>query len=274
MAKLCDPAIREHLKHRGDDPENLVTEYARRERHPQGQAVGPNRGTSPMPRQPERSLASQRRLRLCRRHAVQRSEGGLHFLVRTPRAGSFAPLATLPNGKIAVLGLISTKTPHLEDRGELLRKWTRRIALSPWTEYVSARNAASPAGCMAIRLRSMTRCESWSSWCRWRTRCGAKRSSPPRRNRCAAHVSQRVKSDRTCRRQDINGNYETIGGQHVALDLNTLVRLHHACACNLRAGARRRGLPGPAHQANCRTSWERCLESLSLSKIRPGQRAR
>lgn len=55
------------------------------------------------------------------------------------RAGDFAPLRFLPDDKSAVLGLISTKTPVLENRDELLRRIDdagtyvapERLAISP-----------------------------------------------------------------------------------------------------------------------------------------------
>ena len=34
----------------------------------------------------------------------------------SPRAGSFAPLRFVPKGKVAVLGLVTTKVPELETR--------------------------------------------------------------------------------------------------------------------------------------------------------------
>jgi methionine synthase II (cobalamin-independent) len=40
----------------------------------------------------------------------------------SPRAGGFAPLRFMPKGKIAVLGLISTKVPELETADELKRR--------------------------------------------------------------------------------------------------------------------------------------------------------
>jgi len=40
----------------------------------------------------------------------------------SPRAGSFAPLRFLPKGKVAVLGLVSTKVPELESLDELERR--------------------------------------------------------------------------------------------------------------------------------------------------------
>lgn len=39
----------------------------------------------------------------------------------TPRAGDFAPLRHMPPGKRAMLGLVSTKTPDLENSDDLLR---------------------------------------------------------------------------------------------------------------------------------------------------------
>jgi len=40
----------------------------------------------------------------------------------TPRAGSFAPLRFMPEGKVAVLGLVSTKVPELESIEDLRRR--------------------------------------------------------------------------------------------------------------------------------------------------------
>ena len=40
----------------------------------------------------------------------------------SPRAGDFSPLTLLPKGKMVVLGLISSKTPELEDKRILLRR--------------------------------------------------------------------------------------------------------------------------------------------------------
>ena len=40
----------------------------------------------------------------------------------SPRAGDLSPLALLPKGKMVVLGLISSKTPRLEDKAAVLRR--------------------------------------------------------------------------------------------------------------------------------------------------------
>jgi 5-methyltetrahydropteroyltriglutamate--homocysteine methyltransferase len=40
----------------------------------------------------------------------------------SPRAGTFEPLRFVPQGKLVVLGLVSTKTPELEKTDELKRR--------------------------------------------------------------------------------------------------------------------------------------------------------
>jgi methionine synthase II (cobalamin-independent) len=49
----------------------------------------------------------------------------------SPRAGDFSPLASLPQGKMAVLGLISSKTPALEDKAALLRRIDEAAKFAP-----------------------------------------------------------------------------------------------------------------------------------------------
>jgi methionine synthase II (cobalamin-independent) len=63
----------------------------------------------------------------------------------SPRAGSFAPLRFLPKGKIAVLGLVSTKVPDLESVDALRRRIDEaakiisidQIAISPQCGFAS-----------------------------------------------------------------------------------------------------------------------------------------
>lgn len=62
------------------------------------------------------------------------------------RSGSFAPLAEIPDGKIAVLGLVSTKTPRLETRDAIAARIQDagrfvpldRLALSPQCGFASS----------------------------------------------------------------------------------------------------------------------------------------
>ena len=64
----------------------------------------------------------------------------------TARAGSFEPLKLLPKGKLAVLGLVSTKTPRLESADELKRRIDEaaryapieQLALSPQCGFASS----------------------------------------------------------------------------------------------------------------------------------------
>jgi 5-methyltetrahydropteroyltriglutamate--homocysteine methyltransferase len=63
----------------------------------------------------------------------------------SPRDGSFAPLRFLPEGRTAVLGLVTTKEPALESRDDLLRRIDQasrhapleQLALSPQCGFAS-----------------------------------------------------------------------------------------------------------------------------------------
>jgi 5-methyltetrahydropteroyltriglutamate--homocysteine methyltransferase len=63
----------------------------------------------------------------------------------TPRAGTFAPLRLVPDDKVVVLGLISTKEARVETRDEILRRIEEaaeympieRLALSPQCGFAS-----------------------------------------------------------------------------------------------------------------------------------------
>jgi 5-methyltetrahydropteroyltriglutamate--homocysteine methyltransferase len=62
------------------------------------------------------------------------------------RSGSFEPLRHVPDDKFAVLGLITTKTPHMENRQELTKRVRdasryvplERLALSPQCGFASS----------------------------------------------------------------------------------------------------------------------------------------
>ena len=63
----------------------------------------------------------------------------------SPRAGSFAPLRFMPKGKVAVLGLVSTKVPELESVEDLRRRIDKaakvlpleQLAISPQCGFAS-----------------------------------------------------------------------------------------------------------------------------------------
>jgi 5-methyltetrahydropteroyltriglutamate--homocysteine methyltransferase len=124
VAILCDPAARARVKAGGGDPDKLVDLYIDAinqavKGRPKGMAVG---------------------VHVCRGNykGMYLSEGGYdsvaekffartevdHFLLEfdTPRAGGFAPLRFVPKGKGVVLGMVSSKTPQLEQMESLKRR--------------------------------------------------------------------------------------------------------------------------------------------------------
>ena len=100
----------------------------------------------------------------------------------SPRAGSFAPLRFLPKGKVAVLGLISTKVPELEAIDELRRRIEEASGTCRSISLRSARSAASPPTWSAISSAPTTRSASSRWWWRPRGRSGVNKceGTPPR----------------------------------------------------------------------------------------------
>ena len=124
LAYLCDPKLREGAKQRGDDPNELPRRYARLINaaiagRPGGMTVC---------------------IHLCRGNfkSALVAEGGYepvadalfrdlavdgYFLeYDDARSGDFTPLRFVPNGKIIVLGLVSTKVGELESKDNLKRR--------------------------------------------------------------------------------------------------------------------------------------------------------
>ena len=147
LAMLCDNRIRTQVRAEGWDPDSLVDRYIALLNEclvgrPAGMTVG---------------------LHLCRGNfkGTWLSEGGYNYVAEkmfagvhvdaffleydTPRAGDFTPLAAVPSNKFVVLGLISTKTPVLENADHLRRRIDEaarfvpldRLALSPQCGFAS-----------------------------------------------------------------------------------------------------------------------------------------
>lgn len=157
LAKLGDPKIRAGLAERGDDWQDLLDVYV--------EAINAVVAAAP--------AGMQIGLHLCRgnNQGHWQAEGGyddiatalfkrlnidLYFLeYDSPRAGTFEPLAEIPEGKSVVLGLVSTKVATLEDEalliGRIFEASSRvpldRLALSPQCGFASAAegNAITPA---------------------------------------------------------------------------------------------------------------------------------
>ena len=124
LAYLCDPALRDQVRARGDDPDTLPLTYA-------GMI---NAAMSDIPADMIISM------HLCRgnfRSTFVASGGyepiaemlfntirvhGYFMEFDSARAGGFEPLRFVPKGKHVVLGLVTSKTGTLESRDELRRR--------------------------------------------------------------------------------------------------------------------------------------------------------
>jgi 5-methyltetrahydropteroyltriglutamate--homocysteine methyltransferase len=148
MAYLCDAKMREGARSRGDDPDALPHLYAHSfinrlvDQKPQGMTIG---------------------MHLCRGNfkSTWAAQGGYEPIAEAlfaemnldayfleyddERSGDFQPLRYLPKGKIAVLGLISSKFGALEKKDDIKRRIDQaakvvpldQLALSPQCGFAS-----------------------------------------------------------------------------------------------------------------------------------------
>lgn len=145
---LCDPVYDGVFRSWGDGPQAVLAEYARRI----------NQALEGLPENVTVTMHQ------CRgnREGLWAAAGGYdpvaevlfneinvqgYFLeYDTPRAGSFEPLRFLPPGKVAALGLVSTKGPALESADHLKRRIEEasrfapleRLALAPQCGFASS----------------------------------------------------------------------------------------------------------------------------------------
>ena len=147
LAYLCDPELRRQVANIGEDPASLPKTYAKLL-------------NAVVAGKPADMTVC---MHLCRGNFAGAwiAEGGYepvaellfneidvdgYFLeYDTARAGSFAPLRFLPKGRIAVLGLVTTKSPQMETKDELMRRIDEasryapleQLALSPQCGFSS-----------------------------------------------------------------------------------------------------------------------------------------
>jgi 5-methyltetrahydropteroyltriglutamate--homocysteine methyltransferase len=147
LAYLCDPALRDQAKQFGEDPNELPKTYAKIL----------NESVKDAPKDMVTSM------HLCRGNFAGAwvAEGGYDPIAEllfngididvyyleydSARAGGFEPLRFLPKGKIAVLGLMTTKNKQLESADDLKRRIDEaakfapldRLALSPQCGFSS-----------------------------------------------------------------------------------------------------------------------------------------
>jgi len=149
---LCDERLRAAVRARGDDPERLIGLYLdlinriARQR-PEGMTIGVHmcRGNAM-----GRWIASAGYEPIAERVFGSLETDALFLEFDTERAGGFEPLRFVPKGKRVVLGLVSTKTPVLEDRDFLRRRIDEaarlvdleRLSLSPQCGFASHREGA------------------------------------------------------------------------------------------------------------------------------------
>jgi len=133
LAYLCDPALRAQARSFGEDPEQLPKTYARVLNNTVAQV-------------PKDMVVS---MHLCRGNFAGAwvAEGGYDPIAEllfnginvdvyyleydSARAGGFEPLRFLPKGKIAVLGIMTTKDRHLESKDELKRRIDEAAKFAP-----------------------------------------------------------------------------------------------------------------------------------------------
>jgi 5-methyltetrahydropteroyltriglutamate--homocysteine methyltransferase len=147
LAYLCDPELRRQVSNIGEDPATLPQTYAKL------------LNDSIAGRPANMTVC----MHLCRGNFAGAwiAEGGYEPIAEllfnaigvdgyfleydSERAGGFAPLRFLPKGKIAVLGLVTTKSPQLETKDELKRRIDEasryapleQLALSPQCGFSS-----------------------------------------------------------------------------------------------------------------------------------------
>jgi 5-methyltetrahydropteroyltriglutamate--homocysteine methyltransferase len=147
VAYLCDPAQRDYLRGRGDDPDKLLDIYA-------------DLVNAALAGRPPGMTVS---MHLCRGNfrSTWMAEGGYapvadilfnkmgvdaYFMeYDSDRAGGFEPLRLLPKGKHAVLGIMTSKTGALESKDQLKRRLDEaakftdldRLCLSPQCGFAS-----------------------------------------------------------------------------------------------------------------------------------------
>lgn len=175
IAMLCDPAIRDKVKSVNQDPDRLVDLYI--------DAI--NEAVSVLPENVRVGV------HMCRGNLKEHylAAGGYediaerffsrarinHFLLEfdTARAGDFSPLRFVPKGVGVVLGLVTSKSPQLENPDKLRRRVDEaakyidldRLAISPQCGFAStvAGNPLTEADQKAkLRLCVETAARIWS----------------------------------------------------------------------------------------------------------------
>jgi len=133
LAYLCDPALRAQVSNIGEDPASLPQTYAKLLNDtiagkPADMTVCMHlcRGNYAGAWVAEGSYEPVAELLF---NAI--NVNGYFLEYDSERAGGFEPLRFLPKGKIAVLGLVTTKSPQLESKDDLKRRIDEAALFAP-----------------------------------------------------------------------------------------------------------------------------------------------
>jgi 5-methyltetrahydropteroyltriglutamate--homocysteine methyltransferase len=147
LAVICDPNNMAIVRKRGEDPDELIDDYvdaindSTRDR-PSNMTVAVHmcRGNV------GHGMADGGYEPVAERMFQRLKVDGFFLEYDTPRAGDFSPLRFMPKGKMAVLGIVSTKLPEVESVDALRRRIDEaakfvpleQIALSPQCGFSSS----------------------------------------------------------------------------------------------------------------------------------------
>jgi 5-methyltetrahydropteroyltriglutamate--homocysteine methyltransferase len=124
LAYLCDPALREHIKARGEDPDALPDIYAGMINAAMADIPDDMTITMHLCRGNFRSsfVATGSYEPVAEILFNKIKVHGYFMEYDTDRAGGFEPLRLVPKDKTVVLGLVTSKSGALESRGEIKRR--------------------------------------------------------------------------------------------------------------------------------------------------------
>jgi 5-methyltetrahydropteroyltriglutamate--homocysteine methyltransferase len=153
LAVICDPNNMEIVRKRGEDPDELIDDYidaineAIRDR-PAGMAVAVHmcRGNV------GHGMADGGYEPVAERMFNRLKVDGFFLEYDTKRSGDFAPLRFLPKGKIAVLGIVSTKLPELETGDALRRRIDEAARYAPLDQLALSPQCGFASGAATDRL--------------------------------------------------------------------------------------------------------------------------
>ncbi len=152
----CDDGFRSGVRARGEDPDRLTHRYTQLiaeavSGRPSGMRVMVHmcRGNFKGSWMAEGSYET-----IAEQVFAETPVDGWFIEYDTDRAGSFAPLRFMPDDRMVVLGLVSTKTPVLENRDDLMRRIDEaaryvpldRLCLSPQCGFSSAAGSGQVLG--------------------------------------------------------------------------------------------------------------------------------